>query len=277
MTDQISDNFIFDGEIMPLTSLPSLPRKNSLVLDQDYDAIYGDDRVLHTGCHRLYVATWAVINKRPFLIDIIGRFSLKDNRPVFAEWITETLIYHKGRMFEEYEDQGLHLYEEDIHIEIEQGILVNVKRVNNVNFRRFFHFKDAQRFSSLASDYYNEPFTLKRSGELWKVTWRRRSNPNDMIFIPMQLFELEELHHEEVVSGHDSEGVNREDSESYEFGEKSSLIEEEDGGTEYYEWNEENYGEDLVEDEYPNVIIQELDEERDDWASSGEDGWYYQD
>lgn len=277
MTDQVSDNFIFHGEIVPLTSCPSLPDKNSLVLDEDYHSAIDDGRVFHTACHRLYIATWAVINKRLFLIDVIGRFRLKDNCPIFAEWVTETLICHKGELFKEYEGQWPGLYEEDIHLEIEQGILVSAKRVNNVNSEPFFAFKDAKRFAALAADYYNEPFTVRKSGEFWKVIWRRRSSPNDEIFVPMSVMELEKLRHGEVSSEHNASGVNGEDLQASEIAEESSLSEQDDDEDDYHGWSADNDEPDVLEDEYPNSIVEELDEEREDWASSSEDGWYYKD
>jgi len=86
-----------------------------------------------TGCWRCYQGKWEIRDQRFYLVDLKGRLRLEEGPPLFAEWFTGTLRIPKGKRLH-YVHMGFgSVYEEEIHVKIENGVVVEKKVIDNRN------------------------------------------------------------------------------------------------------------------------------------------------
>jgi len=135
MTVQIREVLFYKGCIYQIATEPL-----SQLLD-----IMGDERPVlmapHTACWRGYTGTWQIKDNKLFLIDFKGYdknhkkvgidYIFPDQKKIFAGWYTGEIIIQTGRMLH-YEHAGyMSVYEKDLFLKFEKGILVGSREVNN--------------------------------------------------------------------------------------------------------------------------------------------------
>jgi hypothetical protein len=86
-----------------------------------------------TACWRLYQGTWEIKDGRFFLIGIRGRFKLRGEEPLLADWFSGVIRIPKGEELL-YVHQGFEtVYEQEVHVKIEKGIVVKSRIIDNRN------------------------------------------------------------------------------------------------------------------------------------------------
>ena len=84
-----------------------------------------------TACWRCYQGKWEIRDQHFYLVDLKGRLRLEEGPPLFAEWFTGTLRIPKGERLC-YVHMGFEtVYEEEIYIKIENGIVGERNVVDN--------------------------------------------------------------------------------------------------------------------------------------------------
>lgn len=133
MTGQVHENLILNGENSSMAFCPPLPKNDSRIVELEKDEIIRHGIFSSTACWRQYVGTWEIKDNRFYLVELNGRFNLVGNTPVLADWFTGTLRIPKGKLLH-YVHMGYgSVYEFEIHIKIENGIVTKSKTIDNRN------------------------------------------------------------------------------------------------------------------------------------------------
>jgi hypothetical protein len=131
MTAQVHECLIMNDEEISMAFCPQLPENDPRIIEVTDDEIDCDSIIFSTACCRHYIGTWEIKNDKFYLINIEGKFKLVDETPVFADWFTGTLKIPEGKMLE-YVHMGYEsVYEREIQIRIEKGIVTNSKTIHN--------------------------------------------------------------------------------------------------------------------------------------------------
>lgn len=86
-----------------------------------------------TACWRGYQGTWEIREGKFYLAGIRGQFSLSEGEPLFADWFSGVLRIPKGQRLH-YVHMGFgSVFEEEIHIKIEQGLVTAQTTIDNRN------------------------------------------------------------------------------------------------------------------------------------------------
>ena len=131
MTAQIHECLILNGEEISMAFCPLLPEADPRIVELTDDEIDCENIILSTACWRQYVGTWEIKDDKFYLLNLVGRFKLADGAPLFADWFTGTLKIPDGKMLE-YVHMGYEsVYEREVQIRIEKGIVMNSKTIHN--------------------------------------------------------------------------------------------------------------------------------------------------
>jgi hypothetical protein len=139
MTAQVHEILIFNGKESSMAFCPPIPETLDTVIKLSDDEVEKqikngeiDDDIFSTACWRDYIGTWEIKDGKFYLKDIVGRYKKVSRDPLFAEWFSGVIRIPKGNIL-----QGVHMgfgsvYENEIHIKIENGIIVKQREVCNV-------------------------------------------------------------------------------------------------------------------------------------------------
>ena len=132
MTAQVHERLILDGEQTSMASCPQVPADHPRIesVDPLPDA-KKHGTILSTGCWRQYIGTWEIRDGRFYLKEIIGRYHLVDEEPLFADWYTGTLVVPRGEQLQ-YVHMGFEsVYEQEWRIDIRQGMVTGRRVIDN--------------------------------------------------------------------------------------------------------------------------------------------------
>jgi hypothetical protein len=128
MTIQVSELLFYEGEKRYLMNVPSIPDSVIQLIPQEF---YTDSTALSRG----YVATWEIKENKLYLIDLSSsNYELIKKTPIFADWINKQLEFGTGNKKFSNSYIYLHEYETNIHITIENGIVIEVNSYENPSF-----------------------------------------------------------------------------------------------------------------------------------------------
>ena len=146
MTAQIHEILILDRQRRHRDSMsfcPPLPHHLDVVVNapsfskgDDSDDESNDDDSSHrirnsTACWRGYQGTWEIRDDRFYLVSIKGQYRLASPQPVLADWFTGVLRIPQRELLE-YVHMGFgSVYERELHIKIEQGLVVDQRTIDN--------------------------------------------------------------------------------------------------------------------------------------------------
>jgi hypothetical protein len=138
MTAQMHEKLILEGEHTTMAFCPPIPKDHPQiqVLDNDEldEAVQAGDAstmVRSTACWRQYVGTWELKDGKFYLVEVRGRLMYTDDEPIFADWVTAVLRIPSGKQLH-YVHMGFgSVYEFENHIKIENGIVVQERRIDN--------------------------------------------------------------------------------------------------------------------------------------------------
>lgn len=140
MTAQMHENLVLNGEETSMAFCPPLSENNDLIIqlnNEEAEHSIKDHKfgkmIFSTACWRGYLGTWEIKENRFYLKDIIGRYKINAPGPVLADWFTGVLRIPRGKML-----QGIHMgfasvYEKELHIKIDKGIVVKEVEIDNKN------------------------------------------------------------------------------------------------------------------------------------------------
>ncbi len=84
-----------------------------------------------TACWRGYQGTWEIRGGRFYLVGLRGRYELRGEGPVFADWFTGALRIPEGKMLQ-YVHMGFgSVYEREIHVRVQNGIVLESRSIDN--------------------------------------------------------------------------------------------------------------------------------------------------
>ncbi|PWQ98840.1 hypothetical protein [Leucothrix pacifica] len=130
MTAQVHEVLIIDGQETSMAFCPPLPENDSRVIESKDDDGYIS---FSTDCWRQYVGTWEIKENKFYLINLDGNFQLADKTPIFADWFTGVLRVPQGNMMHYVHMEFGSVYECEMHIYIEGGIITKSKTIDNRN------------------------------------------------------------------------------------------------------------------------------------------------
>jgi hypothetical protein len=135
MTAQIHEVLFIDGAQMPMAFCPPLPTMHPRILADDPETVARrspETRILFsTACWRGYRGTWKIEDDRLFLVKLEGRYRLDGSEPLVADWFTGVLRVPRGDQLS-YVHMGFGtVFEMEIHIKIENGVVAASRTIDN--------------------------------------------------------------------------------------------------------------------------------------------------
>ncbi len=138
MTAQFHENLILEGKKTSMAFCPPIPDDHPrIVLLSDDEIRQGIDDgkissfVFSTACWRGYIGTWELKDGKFYLLDVGGRYGIKETEPIFADWVTAVIRIPEGELLH-YVHMGFgSVYEFETHLKLENGIVVEERRVDN--------------------------------------------------------------------------------------------------------------------------------------------------
>ncbi len=135
MTAQVHELLIIEGEKTSMPFCPPIPKNHPDIKTLTKDETEEDDNIpwviFSTACWRQYIGTWELKDGKLYLVDIRGLYKKISEAPIFADWVTTVLRVTSGELLE-YVHMGFEtVYEFENHIKIENGIVLEERRVDN--------------------------------------------------------------------------------------------------------------------------------------------------
>jgi hypothetical protein len=137
MTAQVHEQLILDGVVTSMAFCPRIPEDHpdirKLSDTEIHNGLAGNvsSIIFSTACWREYIGTWMVRDNRFYLVDIVGRYQVTTDIPIFADWVKAVLHIPKGELLQ-YVHMGFgSVYEFEHHIEIKDGQVINQYVLDN--------------------------------------------------------------------------------------------------------------------------------------------------
>ncbi len=120
-----------------MMSSPLVPADHEMLIKQRDSQIPDASITRSSACWRKYFGTWEVKDRRFYLVSIEGMFKFKEgSSPVFAHWFSGELRVPGGEIIQ-YAHMGYHsVYEEDMFILIEEGIVKKTWILDNRSLQK---------------------------------------------------------------------------------------------------------------------------------------------
>ncbi len=141
MTAQVHEQIRYQGKRMSLATCPDFPGDHpqiSKVSEAELQRIAeekGMGIILSTACWRGYIGSWSIRRGKLFLTKLEGRYRLEGKEAIFAEWFTGDLRIPQGEILE-YIHMGFDtVYEQEIILTLEQGVVIETKETKPEAFR----------------------------------------------------------------------------------------------------------------------------------------------
>jgi hypothetical protein len=132
MTAQIHELLLLDGEWTSMASEPPLPRGHPRVVVASDEKQKAASRIIFsTACWRRYRGTWEIRDGRLALIAIEGLYELNGEGPLPADWFSGELNVPRGEMLEYVHMGYASVFEEELHITVERGVVTGRQVVDN--------------------------------------------------------------------------------------------------------------------------------------------------
>ena len=132
MTAQIHELLLLDEEWTSMASEPPLPQGHPRVVVASQETQNAASPIIFsTACWRRYRGTWLVGDGHLSLIAIEGRSELTGQGPLPAEWVAAVLNVPRGKMLEYVHMGYASVFEEELHITVERGVVTGRRVVDN--------------------------------------------------------------------------------------------------------------------------------------------------
>ena len=132
MTAQVLEKIRYQGKRMGLSSTPPFPTDHpriKILTDEEFRMRVFDAMIGSTACCMGYIGSLNITRGKLYLTKIEGRFRLDGKEAIFADWFTGDLHIPKGSMLD-YVHAGFDsVYEQEIILKVEQGVVINTETV----------------------------------------------------------------------------------------------------------------------------------------------------
>jgi len=133
MTAQVHERLIYNGEETSMAFCPPIPKGHPRITENEIEKSRDSIIIGSTACWRGYIGTWEIKNGYFYLVKIEGGYRIIGDDPIIADWFTGALRIPKGEIIH-YVHMGFgSVYEEEIHVKIENGKVVKSKVIDNRN------------------------------------------------------------------------------------------------------------------------------------------------
>ncbi|MGL4184216.1 MAG: hypothetical protein ACRCR4_00410, partial [Thiotrichaceae bacterium] len=75
--------------------------------------------------------TWEIKSEKFYLVKLEGRFKLLTDHPILADWFTGVIRIPQGKLLHYVHMGFASVYEQELHLKIEAGIVTASKLLNN--------------------------------------------------------------------------------------------------------------------------------------------------
>ncbi|MFA6570334.1 MAG: hypothetical protein WCT77_03780 [Bacteroidota bacterium] len=135
MTAQIGEILILNGKKCSIAGTPKIPENCDFIekIDITQDEKYLRSIISSTACWRRYLGTWEIKENKLYLVDVEGALNKKNKEPVFADWYSGIIKIPQGELLKYIHMGFLSVYEEEIQITIENGIVQTSEIISNRN------------------------------------------------------------------------------------------------------------------------------------------------
>jgi hypothetical protein len=135
MTAQIGEILNLNGKKCSIAGTPMIPENSDFIekVDITQDEKYLRSIISSTACWRRYLGTWEIKDNKLYHIDVEGALNKKNKEPVFADWYSGTIRIPQGELLKYIHMGFLSIFEEEIQITIENGIVQTLVIINNRN------------------------------------------------------------------------------------------------------------------------------------------------
>jgi hypothetical protein len=132
VTAQIYELLLLNGEWTSMAFVPPLPEGHPRIgVASDEKQRAAPSTLFSTACWRQYRGTWEIKDGRFSLIAIEGRFELKGEGPLHADWFSGVLRVPRGKVIA-YVHMGFgSVFEEELHILVERGQVRSSRTIDN--------------------------------------------------------------------------------------------------------------------------------------------------
>jgi hypothetical protein len=125
MTTQVDEHILIDGKEYPLINVPSLPEDSSII--QHKKGLISK----WSNCWRGFQGTWEIKDDKLYLIEFSSdSYELLCKLPILADWIKGEIKVATGDI-KETTSWAIETYETEMHLTIENGLLVKTKNIKN--------------------------------------------------------------------------------------------------------------------------------------------------
>lgn len=133
MTAQVGETLIFEGEEISIAVSPLLPKHHLGIIQLENKDIEDRNSLIgSTACQRGYIGTWEIKNGQFYLVNLVGRYKMISNGPILADWFSGVIRVPQGKLV--YCDRaGSKVYEQEIHLKIAQGKVVETTIVDTAS------------------------------------------------------------------------------------------------------------------------------------------------
>ena len=141
MTAQVHEKIRYQGKRMRLASCPHFPEDHPRIRhssEKEVDNLKEDNKTVimfSTACWRGYIGSGSIRQGKLYLTKLEGHFRLEGKDALFAEWFTGELRILNGRLLE-YVHSGFNsVYEQEIILTLEQGVVKETAVIKPTSFR----------------------------------------------------------------------------------------------------------------------------------------------
>ena len=125
MTTQVDEHILIDGKEYPLINVPSLPEDSSII--QHKKGLISK----WSNCWRGFQGTWEIKDDKLYLIEFSSdSYELLCKLPILADWIKGEIKVATGDI-KETTSWAIETYETEMHLTIENGLVVNTINIKN--------------------------------------------------------------------------------------------------------------------------------------------------
>lgn len=134
MTAQTPEKLIYDDDVYWMATLPL-----DGYLKTNKDIKFA---VTNTACWRGYYGTWEIIDNQLYLVELQGKIKGYENVNlsyvfpgrdfVFAKWFNGSIRIPHGRLLEYFHADFCSIFEKDLFMEFQNGVLINQYEIDNV-------------------------------------------------------------------------------------------------------------------------------------------------
>jgi hypothetical protein len=124
MTTQTIDRISYEGQSYPCAGLQLEPPKNDPRVPRSELPL-----VISTSMLRGYECLWAIHGDKLYLENIWGKWTLLDDKPAFADWVTGEIEVSLGDVIGH--DFWGPIYERTLHLRVSEGVVRGSREVSN--------------------------------------------------------------------------------------------------------------------------------------------------